>query len=283
LENIREKIIHVTNNLPTLPTIYTSISESMANPLTTADDIAKIIATDQAAASKVLRVANSPIYGFRGNIDTISKAIFNLGFNEVRNIVLALSVINFFSKSKSIDSFRPIEFWQHSIAVGIGARLIANESGIKNLENYFLAGILHDIGKLLIFQIAPEEYANVLETARNEKMFIRTVEKESFGLDHSTAGRYLADKWKLPEPLKNCISFHHSGFYTTKPDNLLISVHLADVFSRMLNLGFPGDNLVPQPSAMVWDQVKLPTNMFSKILDTLISDYQESVSLLLQD
>ncbi len=278
-----EKIKRSIQNLPTLPTVLSLLNDAMANPMTTTDDVAKIIATDQASAFKVLRVANSPFYGFSGRIDTISQAILHLGFNEVRNIVLALSIINLFSKNKTLLSFKPVNFWHHSIAVGVTTRMIGSHCGSSNLENYFLSGILHDIGKLLFFEYADTEYIKVLTIVDQKGVFIREAEKEVFGIDHADAAKLLAERWRLPFSIKNALAYHHTGVVNTVPDILTSAVHLADIFARMMELGYPGDNLVPQPNKHIWTVLKLPRDFFSKFSAQIISSYEESVNLLLHD
>ena len=280
--SVKNRIEKCVRNLPTLPTIYSSLQDAMTNPRVTTDEIARIISSDQASAFKVLRVVNSPFYGFSGKISTISSAILHLGFNEVRNIVLALSVINMFKHNKIILDFRPVDFWEHSIAVGVATRLIGTALGASNLENYFLAGILHDIGKLLFFDIAEDEYEQVLLRVEETKRVVVDVEKEILGLDHTDAGKILADKWKLPPSIKNVIEYHHKGTSFGRDDSIVAAVHIADIFVRMLELGFPGDNLVPEPNRKVWSVVNIPEDTFSNMVDILIQDFHTTAALVLK-
>lgn len=281
--DIRSRIERSVKNLPTLPTIYSSLQEAMTNPRVTTDDIAKIIASDQASAFKVLRVVNSPFYGFSGKINTISSAILHLGFNEVRNIVLALSVINMFKTNNIILDFRPVDFWSHSIAVGVATRLVGSAVGVANLENYFLAGILHDVGKLLFFDLAENEYEKVLEKVEEKKCTIGEAEKEILGIDHSSAGRILADRWKLPPSIKSVIENHHCGTSSGKDEQIIASVHVADIFVRMLELGYAGDNLVPIPNRNVWSILNLPEDAFTNMADMLLQDFHTTADLVLSN
>ena len=281
--DLKDRISKSVKNLPTLPTIYSALQESMTNPRVTTEEIAKIISSDQASAFKVLRVVNSPFYGFSGRISTISSAILHLGFNEVRNIVLALSVINMFQESKMVSNFRPVDFWKHSIAVGVATRLIGNAMHISNLENYFLAGILHDIGKLLFFQLADNEYSRVLDYVEEHRCTIGEAEKEILGLCHTEAGTILADKWKLPTSIKNVIEYHHFSFPTGRDENIVACVHVADIFVRMLQFGYPGDDLVPIPNRKVWEILNLPENIFSGIIDILEQDFHTTADLVLRN
>jgi len=278
--NIFEKILTQINSLPTLPTIYSALSEALDNPNTSSDKLAKIISTDQASAFKILKVVNSPFYGFRGKIETISQAILYLGFNEVKNIVFALSVINFFSKDKRLPNFRPLDFWGHSIGVGVAARAIGRVIGSQNLENYFLAGIFHDIGKLIFFEFAYEEYADVLKIVENEGCCIKDAEMEIFGLDHARAGKLLAAKWKLPSGIQDSIYYHHSGIIPGEKNQLVAAVHIGNIVARILSLGYAGDIFIPEPNLDVWEILKIPHGFFTQNRKSIEREFENTIQYM---
>ncbi|HEX2869138.1 MAG TPA: HDOD domain-containing protein [Ignavibacteriales bacterium] len=279
--DIVEKITESIKDLPTLPTIFYAISEAMNNPRSTTDDIAKIVSTDQASAFKVLKVANSPFFGFRGRIDTIPQAILHLGFNELKNIILALSVIKFFSKSKYSEYLKPRDFWAHSIAAGICTRMLGASVKAPNLEQYFLAGILHDIGKLLLLDLLGEQYLEVFRIIEKKNCLIKEAERASIGIDHAEAGRLLAERWKLPPVIKNTIYYHHFGLNDGKADTLTACVHMADIAVRMFDLGNPGDHLVPQPNLKALNTLALPADVFTDIAPALMIDFSQTISHIL--
>lgn len=277
----KEEVLKKIKNLPTLPTVFARLSDAISNPSTSNEEIAKIIASDQAASFKILKVVNSAFYGFSGRIDTISRAILYLGLNEVRNLVFAISVINLFSKNNMGLHFRPVDFWSHSIAVGIITRMIGSEMKIQKLENYFLAGIMHDIGKLILFEYAQDEYQKVVTLAEEKKYFISDAEREVLGFDHSTIGELLSQKWNLPNTLTHAVKYHHVG-YNAGSDNVLVAaVHIADIVSQFLNLGYTGDNYIAQPSSYALGYLNLSDTFFTDILDTVLQNYEETTKLLL--
>ncbi len=278
-----DKILNSVESLSTLPTIYSTISQAMENPRTSAAKIAEIIATDQVSALKVLKVANSPHFGFRGRISTISDAIFYLGFSEVKNIVFALSIINSFSKTTASSIFKPKDFWAHSIAVGIATRFIGIACGASNLENYFLGGILHDIGKLVFFQYAKNDYIELLEKASKEKLSLKQLESDVFKIDHAQIGFSLANKWKLPVTLQNSIFYHHIGNTNDDPDNLVPAVYLGNIMAKMLNLGYAGDDCIPKPNNAIWGKLKLPAGCFTSVRESLVTDHQNTIRIMLSD
>ncbi len=280
---ILEKISSGLTKLPTLPTIYASLSEALSDSKTSIEDLAKIISSDQASSIKILRVVNSSSFGLSGRVDTISRAILYLGFNEINNIILALSIINMFEKRKILQDFKPVDFWAHSIAVGTIARLIGEALGVSKLENYFVAGILHDIGKLLFFDQFPNEFEEALIYSEKNKVPIIESETKILGIGHDFAGEILATRWNLPSSLRNVIANHHSGFSNGKLDPLVMSVHLADVVARFLSLGYPGDDLVLQPNPLIFQNFDLPKNLFTNLQPRLMESYKETIDLLLAD
>jgi HD-like signal output (HDOD) protein len=278
---LSEKILNRINNIPTLPTIFETLSKAINDPKVTNQKIAQIISSDQSSAFKVLKVANSPFYGFRGGVDTISQAIMYLGTTEIRNIVFSITIMKMFSKEKKIAGFSPVELWAHSIGVGIITRAIGKVVSEQKIENYFLAGILHDIGKIILLQFAHEEYQEVLKYVKNNNCIISKAEQEILGFDHSRIGFLLAEKWGLPQPIKDVILFHSTGIAADASRNIVASVHIADIAARILKFGYAGDQLIPEPNSKVWEFFTLPKNFFTSNYEKFIDDYNQAVSVIL--
>lgn len=276
-----DKILATIEEIPTLPTIYNALSDLMVNPRATIEMAANVIGADQAATFKILRVANSSLFGFHGRVDTITQAILRLGFNEIRHIIFTLSVINFFSKTRKFIAFRPSDLWAHSIGVGIASRIIAKKIGAVNIENYFIAGILHDIGKILLFEISAKEYIKAIRLAEERGVSIATTEKEIFGINHMEAGGLFARKWNLPEQVVIAVKHHDTGIVDNSADMICSTIHLANIYVRMLNLGFPGDNLIPEPNMNAVKSLRLPKDVFNEIEPELLQNYNETVQMLL--
>ncbi|KAF0142359.1 MAG: HDOD domain-containing protein [Ignavibacteriales bacterium] len=279
--DISEKIRTSVNNLPTLPTIYTQLSLAIEDPLATNEKIAKIISSDQTSAFKVLKVANSPLYGLHGKIDSISQALMYLGHNEVKNIVFSLSVMKMFSKDKNVRGLRPVDLWAHSIGVGVITRNIGLAIGEKNVENYFLAGVFHDIGKIIFLEFAVKEYQKVMELVVEKKCQIKDAEKEVFGIDHASAGQILADKWRIPQNIQEIIYNHHMEQKAKETNTMLASVHLGNIVAHILGFGFSGDNLIPQPNPIIWDALKLRRGTILSLKDKFIDDYSHTIKMML--
>ncbi len=278
-----DRICEQVNSLPTLPTIYSALNELIENPRATPEDAAKVIATDQATAFKILRSANSAFYGLNGRVDTISQAIIHLGFNEIKNLVAAISIVNMFKKNSDIDNFCPVDFWAHSIGVGVMTRFIGQVIGLGNVENFFLAGILHDLGKLIFVEYAKEEYIEALRIAEEKRIPLRDAEMTVLGIDHTFAGELLSDRWKLPESIKQAIRYHHLGTIDDKHNVIVASVHIANICAKLFAMGYSGDAIIPEPNYKVWEVLRLPDNVFKASIQSIMHDYETTVGQLLHN
>lgn len=280
---IVDKIFGSINALPTLPTIFAQLSEALEDEYASNQRIAQIISSDQAASFKVLKVANSPIFGVQRKIESINQALLFLGHTEVKNILLTLSIIKQFDGRGDLNAFRSVDLWAHSIATGIICRNLAILSGQKKVDNYFLAGILHDIGKLLFLQFVHQEYINVVKFAKDKNVPVIIAEKEILKLDHAQAGQLLAEKWKIPSYIQETIQYHHSGQTPKGTNHLLATVHIANIIARIMKLGFSGDNLIPQPNIIVWDEISLNKGDLFSLSDKILKDYKHAINTLLID
>ena len=268
-------------DFPTLPTIYTQLIEVLNNSRSTVEDIAAIIEKDQSSSIKILKTVNSPIYGIKQKVDSIKQAIIYLGFQEVKNLVFSLSMINLFSSKRKLEYFSIVDFWKHSIAVGVITRKLGGIIGEKRLDSYFLSGIIHDIGKLYFLYFMQDEYAKTLENMISNNKIIFEAESEYLGSNHCDVGLQIAKKWDLPDNLSNSIYYHQSGFVDGKFDPLIACVHIADIMARAMHLGNPGDNQVPRPNPKIWSYLNIPSDTFSKLHTDIYNTYQESASILL--
>ena len=276
-----EAFIARVKEFPTLPTIYSRLMDVMSNPRSTAHDVADIISQDQAAASKVLKVANSSLYGFYGKINTISKAITYIGFDEVKNLVIALSIFNIFSDAKKNYLMNPIDLWKHSIGVAVTTRLIGKTIGVKNVENYFLAGILHQLGKLFLYKIQPDEYTKVIAYALSKQIPVRDAEQEKLGITYTVAGELLAEKWNLPKSIKDAIRYHYLGDTDGHNKQMVAAIHIAKTAMIMMKIGVHENEVVPEPNLKSWKNLELPPKFFTNNLNAILKSYEESSMTLL--
>jgi HD-like signal output (HDOD) protein len=276
------QIIENLSSIPTLPTVIDRLSRLLQNPKTSAEEVGKAITTDQALASKVLRLVNSAFYGFPGRISTITHAIVILGFSTVKNVVLTASIFDAFrSKGNNNDSFNLDKFWLHSIACGAASLSIAKQIGNNEKEECFIAGLIHDIGKLILCQYLPDKFDQVLQhSIRNDQLLYKS-EYEILDCTHQEIGGYLTEKWNLPLSLQNAVKYHHNP--SPIHDKFVITsiVHCADIFVRALDFGNGGDNLIPSISEKAWNVVGLNNIDLHTLFDS-INDELEKAAIFTQ-
>lgn len=149
------------------------------------------------------------------------------------------------------------------------------------MEDYFLAGIIHDIGKLFFIKFMPDEYAKAIEEAYQTNMAINKIENKNFGFNHHIAGELIASKWKLPDTIRKSVKYHAIGIVDGQYNKIVACVHLANVIARMMNLGTPGDNMVPEPNYSLWDYLNFKPKQISDMRDRILIDYEQSTAILL--
>jgi HD-like signal output (HDOD) protein len=275
-----EEIWLKVKDFPTLPTIYTKLVEVISNPRTTVQDVADLIIKDQSSTTKILKIVNSPIMGIQKTVNNITQAIFFLGFNEVKNIVLTLSVMEMFAGTNSIKAFNIIDLWKHSIAVATIAKLLATNLKIRNTEDYFVGGIVHDIGILFFIRNFNMEYNRIFEKAVENNVSITTLEREVFGITHYSIGDMIAKKWKLPVQLQNVIKHQRNGTIEGRGDTLVSCIHLANTISQIMNLDYYQDRDIDIPNFAIWNNIHFEPGVISNLYQPIMDIYNQSVSIL---
>jgi HD-like signal output (HDOD) protein len=235
-----QKIIQDLGQIPTMPTIAGKVMQIVNDPKSNAEDVARFISKDVALTSKVLRLANSAFYGIPRTISSVNSAIVILGFNTIRSLVLSASVIKIFPAKPGAVSFDRKAFWKHSFVVGIASRMLATHlrrRKMVDLEIAFSAGLLHDVGKLILEQFASTEYQTVLKLATEKKLPLHTVEKAVLGLNHADVSGMLVDKWQMPNELKIPIVGHHAPLEEREMPEVTALVHVANHLAHVMGSG----------------------------------------------
>jgi len=268
-------LVSQISNLVSLPEIYLRVNKVIEDPQSTADSVAKVICFDPALTAKILQIANSPIYSFSSEISTVSKAVSILGTKQIRDLVLASSVSKVFDKLSN-DIISMYDFWKHSVFCGLVARTIAYESRKAQGEFVFIAGLLHDIGKLVIYSELPDlaKEAFLIASQSAGEVTLSEAEQQVLGFDHSQVGGELIQLWKLPLSLQECVEYHH---IPGKEKNFHVEVaiiHLANAVSNLEEQDENGDYDLRKIDPLVW-QV---TGLDKKIIEPLIAGVQAQVS-----
>ncbi len=262
-----EEIIDDIAGLPTLPSILENLNKLMMNPDTSANDVAELIQKDPAITSKILRVVNSSFYGFPRRIKTITHAIVILGFNTVKSIVLSTSIFEMFGEDEQEGGlFNHREFWRHSIGCGAAARVISQKTDLSTEgEEFFIAGLLHDLGKIVLDQHLEEEFGKVLNYTREHDCLIVEAEEEVLDITHAELAAWLFDEWNLSESIIECAQYHHHPSRASDHQEAASIVHLADLVARTLMIGNGGDQRIPEISDFAWNMLDIPIGSMDRI------------------
>jgi putative nucleotidyltransferase with HDIG domain len=229
--------------LCTLPGVILRILDVMNNPMADARDVEKEIIEDPAITSKILKVANSPFYGTDRNISTIQQAVVLMGFAEVQNVALSISIFGrFLTPTKMFDRR---QFWEHCFATATTAEALQRRVNAHTNDG-FVAGLLHDLGRIILDQYFPDEFEEVVSVAEANKISLLEAERKVLGVTHGDVGYWVTEKWNLPTMLTDSVLFHHSPFSCRESYVLTSIIHVADIISKAFG-SYMRKEFVPSP------------------------------------
>ena len=239
---IVQKAIKEISHLATLPEVTMKIIKLVEDPDSTAQDLNKIITNDPALGARILKVVNSAFYGLPGQIGSTNRAIVLLGLNAVKNIAIAASLAKLFRGGQICPSFNARDLWQHSIAVGTCTRLLAAKANLGMPDEAFLAGLMHDIGIMVEMQARRPQFVEALDRIKQDpSVKLRQAEENIIGATHEAFGAALCKLWKFPASFAYVTGYHHHPLDLAPKHRALTGlVHVADVLSAQLELGFTG-------------------------------------------
>jgi len=243
-ELILNDIVHRVDKLPALPHVAYRVLTLTGDPKTSIAELADTITNDQVLTAKVLRMANSAYYGYARRIFGINEAVIILGFSTVRNLVLAASVFNVMDQEFTGYVLPKGDLWRHSMVTAMLARLLAKDAGFEISDKAFTAGLLHDIGKIILNTYMKESFSEVLSTVNTGKVTFSEAEQKILGFDHAVVGAKVAEKWNLPDELVEAIAKHHSPAESQLNPKLTSIIHIADAASMSMGIGLGGDGLL---------------------------------------
>jgi putative nucleotidyltransferase with HDIG domain len=229
----------IIKEIPTLPVIFQELFQKMQDPDVSVPEIAGIIAQDQALTSKILHLVNSAFYGYNKQIKTISRAVVILGFQAVRSAALAISVFDYFG-GEDPEQIDMTQFWVHSIATGSICKVLASEINIRQQEEAFVVGLLHDTGKLIEKHYFPQDFDELCKAAQEQRLTWYEAEKALFQIHHATIGKAIFRAWDFPPSLIDAVHFHHTPTAATTFPQLAALAHLGDYLAYPLGYASPG-------------------------------------------
>lgn len=277
------------DSLPTLPPVAVKLLHVTTIDESNARDVVELLRGDQSLTAKILSVANSAAAGVRGSVTTLEKAVPLLGFARIRCIVLATSVFECFGRqghAGGLGLFDPMDFWKHALAVACAARRLARSRPDTALdpEEAFVAGLLHDLGKVALGTMFPKAYDRIAIQANQSRGDISDAERAILGADHTVAGRRLAEHWRLPQHLQDVIWLHHLAAdalpSSVASPKLIGAVQLADTIAREQHLGYSGNYVFYEHSPRLAGRLGFTADHVASAVDALLSDVAEHAALL---
>lgn len=276
-----EAILANDPTLVSLPEIFMRIREVVSDPSSTIEEATAVIGKDPSLTAKLLKLVNSAFYARTlrmsgglppGRVDTLSRAVMLLGLNQLATLAMGVSVLPLF-KDIPPEIVNMTLFWRHSVGVGIVTKLLAVRLRDPSPERFFVAGLLHDIGRLVLFKQAPALAAAALAEAEQTGRRLLDVERELLGFDHATLGGMLLRKWRFPESLEQSVWRHHdplSGEIPLEP----ALVNIADMIAAAVLPGCSGERLVPRYCADVWQSVGLDATELEALVETAEAHFE---------
>ena len=265
VEQLENEVLQVSN-LPTLPNVVKDICAMVEDKRTGASEIGEIIARDQVLSAKILRLVNSPIYGFPGRISSVTHALVLLGFNVVKGLVLSTAVFGTFAQHTR-------GFWQHSLGCAIISRGLAKELAMADVEEFMVAGLLHDLGKAVLSFLAPDAFEEALAMAEENHCHIAVAEREVFGVDHARVASWVAREWHLPDRLCDALAYHHRPDLAKAGRQTTAVVHLADILTRGMGYGAPGDRAMPPLNHQAFHSLGVSYEQIDGVLEHAEMEY----------
>jgi len=272
LRTERKGRILAVRDLPTLPKVLEEVSKLVERPDSTTEQVAKLISMDQVLSAKVLKMVNSPVYGFPGRISSIGHALVLLGFNVLRSIIVSTSVFEVMTENM-------VGLWEHSLGCAMACGSVARMLKLKDAEEYAVAGLLHDLGKVVATVQLPDLKPEIEQTVAERDISYLDAERAVLGFGHDRINAWLADHWKLPANIKEGLSYHHKPHLAQLYPEMACVVHIGDFMARVYEYGFSGDvgvNYLQPESLKI---LKIRPADFEKLLDELSDQFVELADL----
>ncbi|MFO1499378.1 MAG: HDOD domain-containing protein [Verrucomicrobiota bacterium] len=270
--SIPSLIAGVPASLGAYAPVIEEIEAALQSPDCNLVTVAEAIEKEPDLTARLLRLGNSPLYGFSTRLTTINEAISLIGIRQAQELIQASSIIEQFAGMSS-ELVNMESFWRHSLACGVGARLLAMEKRLPKPDKFFVAGLLHDVGRLVLFSQAPAAAQQIFEVYTKEHLLLREAEVRVLGFDHQQIGEALLKYWRYPPLLVQAVGCHHQPGASDTPSIEATIVHVADHLANAMELGSSGERHVPPLQMKAWNSLRLSTNCIA----TVITDIDQQI------
>jgi len=277
-------VVERIHELPTLPDIYQRLAATIDNPFSSIWEIERIVRQDPVITTRLLHFVNSPLYCLNTPVSTVADAIRTVGYDALKQLILTTSVIDMFQQEAYGPLLQPA-FWEHCLGTAAAARQLAMWVGEEHPEEFFVAGLLHDIGKLIHNQYVADKFRTALGLAETERLTLETAERRVLGFSHTQTGGFLVHRWGLSPAIQRAIAYHHSP---AVPDILSPTlhehvVHCADLISISLGLGISGSYHFPPFVPLSWEVLRLSSGHLSEVLRATKRETTQFMTILFGD
>ncbi|MZH05434.1 MAG: HDOD domain-containing protein [Nitrospinae bacterium] len=262
------------------PDLYFKLKKVIENPESSFKDIGEVILHDPALSARILKISNSPLFNPESQVETIEHALTFIGMNQLEELVLGTAVMESF-KGIPVDLIDINSFWKHSIGCALGARLIAEYIHEPEKDRFYLLGILHDIGSLVIYKKAPKAAKEALELSEASSKSLFQVEAQVHGFNHAEVGAALFQAWKLPERLIEVVDNHHTPLQSKNYSRDATIIHLADIISHELDLQGAGEGYAAPLDENLLKDLKLTQKDISRLKIQLKDQFEETAEVFL--
>jgi len=275
-------MLFAAGRIPTLPTVYKKIEEAVDDPDSAFEDIAAIVTQDQALSTRLLRLANSPFYGYPSAVCSVPEALTVIGLQQFKNMALSTCVMGVF-RGIPDQLVNMQQFWKKSIACGLCARIMALGRHETNSERFFLGGLLHKIGRLIMYSELPEKSVEILQDSQNRELHLHHIETEMLGFNHAEIGGGLIEYWALPTSLQDLVGYYLRPVMAQVSVKDASLIHIADFLTEALGMGYTGERFIPHFSEAAWGHCGLDENRVVDIIDELLKQYDEVCAIFLEE
>jgi len=267
-------------SISSLPSVYMRLNEVLNDPYSSNADVGAVINDDPGLTARLLRLVNSAFFGFPTRIDSITQALSLVGTQQIHDLAIATSVLKMFDDVPE-DFLSMDSFWRHSMACGICARLIATQRREPNVERLFVAGMLHDIGRLILCTEYSDGMRAAFEYSKESDVLLYDAERSVMGFDHAAVGRALLEAWNLPKVMQEIVANHHQPAKAHHFPTEAAIIHVADITAHALLMGNGGERFVPPLEPSAWEALQPMENLPLSVLDEIDQQYNAAVKTIM--
>ena len=269
------------DKLGSLPDIYYRLESAIENPASTVEDFSRLLGSDTDLCARLLKLANSAFYSFPAEVETIDRAVGMVGLRQIRELVLVTTTMNTFSKIK-FEVVNMTSFWEHSVAVGVLARSIARYAGLPHSERYYVAGLLHDIGRLVMYLKLPSFMNDLLIECDQQEESLFVLEQQQLAYTHAEIGGRLLEFWEVPQSIYEPVQYHHRPDQASEFAHMACAVHMADAWVNKNQTGSSGERRMPAINPQATQMLGVQEDEMDEVWNLTLDEINDVINQFVQ-